>query len=103
MPAPSRLTVTSWHRATGGASSATVIVAVQVEVFPLASVTVKVTTLSPRVVQSKMSGVRLISVTAQLSDDPLSTAAGVTTKGAVTVISWQTATGAIVSNTVTLK
>ena len=43
LPDPSKVTVTSWQTAVGGVVSFTVTVAVQVEAFPFASVTVRVT------------------------------------------------------------
>ena len=52
LPEPSRVAVTSWHVATGGVTSFTVTVAVQVATFPDASDTVKVYEFEPTCVQS---------------------------------------------------
>ena len=62
----------SWQVAVGTILSSTVTVAVQVLELPLPSVTVKVTVLSPRFVQSKVVWSRARVATEQLSLDPLS-------------------------------
>src|SRR5260370_193983 len=53
-PVASRLTVMSLHLATGLVTSLTVTVALQVELLPLASVTVSATVLLPTLLQSKL-------------------------------------------------
>ena len=61
--------------AVGLVTSLTVTLAVQVRVFPLASVAVKVTTLMPKLAQVKVDGVR-VKLKLQLSELPLFTAVG---------------------------
>jgi len=58
--------------AVGGTLSSTVTVAVQVETFPLSSVTVKVTVFAPISLQSKVAGLTAILNIPQLSEEPLS-------------------------------
>lgn len=63
---------------TGGVTSFTVTTEVQVELFPLASVTVKVTVfVAPTLLQSKVVLFRDKVTGEQLSEDPLSTIEGV--------------------------
>ena len=85
--------------------SSTVIVAVQVEVFPLASVTVNSTWFVPVPEQSNVLGVMETSTMAQLSVEPLFTSAASTTAfplaSNATVTSWQRAVGGVLSSTVT--
>lgn len=59
---PLMLTVADLHRAIGLVKSFTVAVPVQVEVFPLAAVAVKVTTLVPTFEQLNVVGVKLSEV-----------------------------------------
>ena len=77
--------------------SSTVTVAVQVEVFPLASVTVKVTTFAPTFAQLKLEGDTLNEAMESLSVLPPSIWEAVIEAEPVpsscTVIFWQIATG----------
>src|SRR5690606_10623171 len=71
-------------------------------------VTVRVTVFAPVIEQSKDEISRVIEAMPQLSVEPLSTSAPVivaipVTGSRSTVISWQTATGASLSTTVTIK
>ena len=72
LPEASSCTVISVQTALGSMSSSTVTVDVQVDVFPLGSVAIKVTVFAPTSVQENASGVAE-SETEQLSADPLST------------------------------
>ena len=56
----------------------TFTVAVFVEVFPLISLTVKVTLLAPMFPQPNVFGETLIEAIPQLSEEPLSTSVGTT-------------------------
>ena len=86
--------------------SSTVAVAVQVETFPLLSVTVNVTVLDPTFEQSKLFGETASEAMPQASDEPLSMSAAVIEPFPLlsnwTVTFWQTATGATLSSTVTV-
>src|SRR5439155_1169163 len=105
-PVASSCTVRFWQRATGATGSTTVTVAEQVWLLPLLSVTVNVTMLVPMLVQSKLVLSRLELATPQASLLPLLIWAGVIVAWPVasscTVRSWQTATGATGSTTVTV-
>jgi hypothetical protein len=63
--------------ATGAVLSCTVTVALQVALFPLLSVTVKVTVLNPTFEQLNVEGLTVILAIPQASEDPLSTFAAV--------------------------
>src|SRR5688500_8959496 len=95
-----------WQIAVGATLSSTVTVAVQVEVFPLTSVTVKVTVFGPTLAQVKLviSKARLWIPHASLL--PLSICAAVIVAlpdaSNCTVMFWQIAVGAILSSTVTV-
>jgi len=106
VPDEFRFTEIFWHIAVGSTLSSTVTVAVQVEEFPLTSVTVNVTVFAPTFEQLNVAGETVIVPIPQASELPLSTspAAIVTVPAALswTVIFWQTATGAVLSITVTL-
>ena len=98
--------MTFWQTATGAVLSTTVTVAPQVELLPFTSVTVSVTGTGPTSAQVKV--VRLSDRLAipQASLLPLFTAAAVVlplpVASRVTVTFWQTATGAVLSTTVTV-
>ena len=66
-----------WQIAVGAMLSSTVIIAVQVSELPLLSVTVKITVLAPKSLQSKVSISKAKEEIPQASLDPLSTCAGV--------------------------
>ena len=76
-PVASSCTVMSWQIASGAILSSTVTVAVHVSVFPLTSVTVKVTVLGPTSAQVKIAGLTLSPAIPQLSDEPPSTSPAV--------------------------
>ena len=83
----------------------TVTVAVQVDAFPLLSVTVRVTVLFPIFEQLKVLGETLIEAIPQMSLDPLFTCDAVmeaVPPERVTVTFLQTALGAVLSTTVTI-
>ena len=63
--------------AVGATLSSTVMVAVQVVVLPFTSVTVSVSVFAPTSAQAKLVWLKEILAMAQLSLDPLSTAAAV--------------------------
>src|SRR6266540_2554431 len=106
LPVASNWTVRSWQRATGATESATVTVAVQVWLLPFTSVTVRVTMFEPMLLQSKLVWSRLRLAMPQASLLPLLICAAVIVALPVTsnwtVRSWQTATGATWSATVTV-
>src|SRR5438552_3767671 len=58
-PLASNSTLRFWQTATGGTESSTVTVAVQVELLPLLSVTVRVTLFVPMLLQSNLVWLRL--------------------------------------------
>ena len=66
-----------WQTATGGSASTTVTVAVQVELLPLLSVTVRVTVLVPTLLTTKLVLSRLRLAMPQASVLPLLIWAGV--------------------------
>src|SRR6266545_4892620 len=105
-PVASNWTVRSWQTATGATESATVTVAVQVWLLPFTSVTVRVTVFGPMLLQSKLVWSRLRLAMPQASLLPLLIWAGVMVAFPVasnwTVRSWQSATGATESATVTV-
>ena len=72
VPFASSCAVKGWQVAVGATLSSTVTVAVQVELFPFTSVTVKVTVLAPISAQVKDAGETLNEVIPQLSVEPLS-------------------------------
>ena len=71
MPRGLRKTVMFWQMVLGSVVSATVTVALQVPVLPLASVTESVTVLAPKLAQVNVVLLRLVLATAQLSVEPL--------------------------------
>jgi hypothetical protein len=94
----------------GARLSTTVTVALQVLMLPAASLTVRVTVLFPMLEQLKLVLLRVsirLPAAVQLSDDPLLTCAVVKVACPdafkVRVTGWQTATGGVLSVTVTLK
>src|SRR6266516_4297258 len=105
-PLASNWTVMFWQTAVGGTESTTVTVAVQVEVLPLLSVTVRVTVLVPMVAQSKLVWLRLRLAMPEASVLPLSSWTAVMVAWPLasnwTVMFWQTAVGGTVSITVTV-
>ncbi len=106
LPAPSKITVTSWHITLGGVLSTTVTIAVHVAVAPAAFATVKVTVLGPISLQSKLV-VSMVNVAAPHETPlPPSIKLGVNVAIPVTssgkVISVQTAVGGLSSTTVTM-
>ena len=105
LPVASSCTVISWQIAVGATLSSTVTLAVQVAVFPPSSVTVSVTTLTPTSAQVNVFGLAA-KVILQLSVEPPSISAPVILAWPLasncTVISWHTATGGILSSTVTV-
>ena len=105
---PLAIVVSPQHVITGGVTSLMVTVDWQVEVLPDASATVKVTRLGPTLLQLKVLGKTLTSVTAvQLSTLPLFTIAGVIVAlpeaFRFTVIGLQIATGGVASTRFTVK
>ena len=90
----------------GAVPSSTVTVALQVAVLPLWSVTVSVTVLAPRCVQSKAVCDAARVATEQLSELPLSMSAAVMVAlpkaSSWMVMSWQDAVGALPSSIVTV-
>src|ERR1043166_9075945 len=105
-PLASNWTVMFWQTAVGGTVSTTVTVAVQVEVLPLLSVTVRVTRLVPTLLTSKVVLSRLMRAMPQASLLPASIWAAVMVAWPVasnwTVMSRQMAVGATESITVTV-
>src|ERR1043165_3606632 len=105
VPKASSCTVMFWQLATGAILSSTVTVAVQVEVFPFTSVTVRVIVLGPTLLQSKALISSVEDVVPQASVEPLSISAAVIEALPVAsnciVMPWQLTTGLIVSITVT--
>src|SRR5437899_13055 len=105
-PVASNSTVAFWQRATGGTGSTTVTVAVQVELLPLLSVTVRVTVLVPTLLTSKLVLSRLKLAMPQASVLPLLIWSGVIVPWPLasnwTVRFWQTANGGTESTTVTV-
>src|SRR5439155_1630644 len=99
-------TIRSWVTTTGLTGSATVTVAVQVELLPLLSVTVKVTGFVPTLVQSKLLWFRLRLAMPQASVLPLLICAGSIVPWPLasnsTLRFWQTASGGTESTTVTV-
>ena len=95
-----------WQLATGRIVSTIVTVAVQVEVLPLLSVTVKVTVLAPTLAQVKLLGDTDSVAMPQASVDPLLSCDPVTLTVPEAfryfVRFWQLATGRTVSITVTV-
>ena len=65
-----------WHTAVGATLSSTITVEVQVELFPLTSVTVSVTVFGPTSAQVKLFGLTDILAIPQLSVLPASIRAG---------------------------
>src|SRR4030043_257181 len=106
LPVASRYTSISWHTAIGEIVSITVTVAVHWSVLPLLSVTVKVTVLAPISAQAKLVISSTMLAIPQASLLPLFTSAAAIVTFPVASkyasISWQTATGEIVSITVTV-
>ena len=96
-----------WHIAVGAIVSAIVTTAIQLEVLPFTSVTVKVTLLGPTSEQLNTAGEELNPAIPQLSLDPPSISPAKTIAVPVpsryAVIFWQTAVGAIVSEIVTIE
>jgi hypothetical protein len=108
MPVLSRNTVGLAHMATGGVTSCTVIMDVQVEVLPFASVTERLTVCTPVFAQvyETLAG-RNVRVPPQLSEEPLFISAAVTVTlpdpSRVAVTLRHTAVGGIISCTVTTE
>ena len=71
LPDELRLTVMFWQTAVGLVTSLTVTVAVQVETFPLTSVTVSVTVFAPILAQVKVEGDTASDAIPQASELPL--------------------------------
>src|SRR6266581_1371595 len=96
----------SWVTTTGLTGSTTVTVAVQMELLPLLSVTVRVTVLTPTLVQSKLVWLRLRLAMPQASVLPLLICAGSIVPWPLafnsTLRFWQRATGGTESTTVTV-
>ena len=105
-PLMSNWTIISWHKAIGGILSSTTTVASQSELFPLSSTAVIVMLLTPILEQSKSYWLRNKVSNAQSSKDPLSTWLTVILtapkSSRATIISWQSAVGAISSSTSTV-
>jgi len=82
-------------------------VAVQVETFPLKSVTVSVTVFAPTFAQLNVDGETLREAIPQASEDPLSICEAVMEtvpeELRSTFMFWQTATGAMLSTTATVE
>ena len=95
-----------WQTAVGGTLSSTVTVAVAVETLPFTSVTVSVTVLAPTLAQVKSVLSRAVLAMPQASLLPLLIAVAVVEPlppaSSCTVTSWQVATGATLSSTVTV-
>ena len=110
LPDASNWMVISWHIAVGATLSSTVIVVEHVSVFPAISVTVNVTsTGAPMLAQMKVFGETSLVTIEQLSEEPtdillISVAFNVYEPSASNwiVIGAQTATGSIISWTVTV-
>jgi hypothetical protein len=106
VPAAFNWTVIFWQIAVGGVTSTTVTVAVQVDEFPLPSVTVSVTVLAPTLAQVNDDGDTLNVTAPQTSELPLFTWAAVMVavpeELRLTVIFWQLATGGVTSTIVTV-
>src|SRR4030043_509042 len=106
LPVASRYTSISWHTATGEIVSITVTVAVHWSVLPLLSVTVRVTVFAPTLahVNELMSMARLSIPHASVLPPSTSAATieALPVASRYTSISWHTATGEIVSITVTV-
>src|SRR5690606_3625608 len=100
-------TVMFWQATTGAVTSSTVTIAVQLLVLPFTSVAVRVTLLSPTLLQSKMSMSIEMFATPHWSVLPPSTSAAtipaLPNSSNCMVMFWQTATGASVSITVMVK
>jgi len=105
LPVASNWTVISWQTAVGGVISWTVTIATQVFTLPLLSVTVRVTLFAPTSAQVNALGEAVSEAMPQASFEPLSISAPVIEALPATfnciVISWQIATGAVTSSTVT--
>ena len=105
-PVASKETVMFRHNAVGETVSSTVTVELQVAVFPLVSVTVKMTVFVPTSEQLKLLGETDREAIPQLSVDPLSTSAAeivaLPAASNETVILEQLATGFTISSTVTV-
>ena len=106
LPLASNCTVMFWHTAIGATLSSTVTTAVQLEVLPLASVTVSTTLLAPTLEQSKLETSMVVEAIPQASLEPPSTSAAVMEAlplaSNCTVMFWHTAVGAILSSTITV-
>ena len=106
LPVISRAATTSWQSATGSTLSSTVTVAEQELILPLLSVTVNVTGLAPTLAQAKLVWLSTRLAIPQASLEPLSTAVAevlpLPLTSNCTVTSWQRATGATLSSTVTV-
>ena len=106
-PFASSSTVMFWQITIGSTLSSTVTFEVQVDTFPLTSVTVSVTVFAPMLEQSNVFGSTTKLAMAQLSAEPLSTSAGIIeafpAASSCTVMSWQIAEGSTLSSTVTVE
>ncbi len=105
-PVASSCTVMSWHIATGSILSSTVTMATQVSVCPLPSSTVSVMLFVPMSAHVKAVCDAERLTVPQLSEDPLSISDGrmeaFPVASSCTVMSWHSATGSILSSTVTV-
>ena len=72
-PPAFRKTVTFWHTAIGRIVSPTVTTELQLDEFPLLSVTVIVTLFAPKFAQLNVVGLMIVEAMVQLSVDPLFT------------------------------
>ena len=105
VPLASNCTVMSWQTAMGATESSTVTSAIQLFTFPLASVTVSVTSFTPTSEQSNVfMSIANVGVP-QLSVEPPSTSVAtivaIPLASSCTVISWHNASGTSTSSTVT--
>src|SRR6056297_3136766 len=94
-----------WHRAEGRELSEMVTMAEHEELFPLLSVTVRLTVFGPRSAVVKLLTSRLNEAIPQLSEDPPSTKEGsmeIAPSTKETAMSWQMAIGSTLSSTVTV-
>ena len=105
-PVASNWTVNGWHIATGATLSSTVTIEEHVDTFPLMSVTVNITVLAPMFEQSNVLISIVIESIPHASLEPLSICVAVIVANPCasneTVNGWHTATGAILSSTVTI-
>ena len=105
LPMESNWIIISWQLASGGILSWTVTIPVQEEVLLFTSITVNVTVLSPTCEQSNSVWSKYMVSIPQASFEPLlmsfADMIGFPTEFNWIVISWQLATGGMLSSTVT--